>query len=110
MRRFNILFVFAFILFTSCVTSDTIYDGGLNQPSKRGFHIVGAVEDFDIKTVGTRADDGDISDSHISEMTMFIFDSDNNLIQGYTDLGKTSKCSSSINIHRGNPTFLVETE
>ena len=110
MRRFNILFVFAFILFTSCVTSDTIYDGGLNQPSKRGFHIVGAVEDFDIKTVGTRADDGDISDSHISEMTMFIFDSDKNLIQGYTDLGKTSKCSSAINIQRGNPTFLVDTE
>ena len=81
MRRFNILFAFAFILLTSCFTDEVDYVG--YQPStKGGIHIVGAVEDYDVKSVGTRADDDGIADSYISEMTMFVFDSDNNLLQG----------------------------
>ena len=120
MRRFNILFAFAFILLTSCFTDEVDYVG--YQPSsKGGIHIVGAVEEYDVKSVGTRADDDDIADSYISEMTMFIFkdknnnleDKDNNkfeLIQGYSDAGRTQACTSAINIQRGNPTFLIDTE
>ena len=110
MRRFNILFAFAAIMLTSCVVDDVDFTGSYNPSSKGGIHIVGAVEDFDVKTVGTRADDGDIADSYISEMTMFIFKGDGNLIQGYTDATFTTECTSAINIQRGNPTFLIDTE
>ena len=110
MRRFNILFAFAAILFTSCVVDDVDFTGSYNPSSKGGIHIVGAVEDFDVKTVGTRADDGDIADSFISEMTMFIFKGNGKLIQGYKDIDKTQPCTSAINIQRGNPTFLIDTE
>ena len=110
MRRFNILFAFAAILFTSCVVDDVDFTGSYNPSSKGGIHIVGAVEDFDVKTVGTRADDGDIADSFISEMTMFIFKGDGKLIQGYKDASFSTECTSAINIQRGNPTFLIDTE
>ena len=77
MRRFNILFAFVAILLSSCVTDELDYTG--HTPSlKSGIRIVGAVEDYDIKSVGTRADD-DIADSYISEMTMFIFKADGDL-------------------------------
>lgn len=111
MRHFNILFAFAFVLLTSCFTDEVDYVG--YQPSsKGGIHIVGAVEDYDVKSVGTRADDGGIADSYISEMTMFIFKSNGDLIQGYTDVNCTAgnECTSAINIQRGNPTFLIDTE
>ena len=110
MRHFNILFAFAFVLLTSCFTDEVDYVG--YQPSsKGGIHIIGAVEDYDVKSVGTRADDdGDIADSYISEMTMFIFKSNGDLIQGYTDVDYTTECTSAINIQRGNPTFLIDTE
>lgn len=115
MRRFNILFAFAFILLTSCFTDEVDYVG--YQPSsKGGIHIVGAVEEYDIKSVGTRADDNGIADSYISEMTMFIFKKKGDsselceLIQGYKDVKCTTECTSAINIQRGNPTFLIDTE
>ncbi len=111
MRRFNILFAFAFVLLTSCFTDEVDYVG--YQPSsKGGIHIIGAVEDYDVKSVGTRAEGDDIADSYISEMTMFIFDKNNNLIQGYSDDECTEgyECTSAINIPRGNPTFLIDTE
>ena len=109
MRRFNILFAFVAILLSSCVTDELDYTG--HTPSlKSGIRIVGAVEDYDIKSVGTRADD-DIADSYISEMTMFIFKADDKqLIQGYSDQDRNQECSSAINIQRGNPTFLIDTE
>lgn len=120
MRHFNILFAFAFVLLTSCFTDEVDYVG--YQPSsKGGIHIIGAVEDYDVKSVGTRAEGDDIADSYISEMTMFIFKDKNNnpedkdpnkfeLIQGYSDAGRTQACTSAINIPRGNPTFLIDTE
>ena len=109
MRRFNILFAFAAILLSSCISDEVDYVG--YQPSsKGGIHIIGAVEDYDVKSVGTRADDGDIADSYISEMTMFIFKSNGDLIQGYTDATFATECTSAINIQRGNPTFLIDTE
>ena len=107
MRHFNILIAIVAILITSC-TKDEVYHS--YQPStKGGIQIVGAVEDYDIKSVGTRADD-DIADSYISEMTMFIFKANGDLIQGYSDENRTNECSSAINIQRGNPTFLVDTK
>lgn len=109
MRHFNILFAFAFVLLTSCFTDEVDYVG--YQPSsKGGIHIIGAVEDYDVKSVGTRADDDGIADSYISEMTMFIFKGDGTLIQGYSDAGRSNACTSAINIPRGNPTFLIDTE
>ena len=109
MRHFNILFAFAFVLLTSCFTDEVDYVG--YQPSsKGGIHIIGAVEDYDVKSVGTRAEGDDIADSYISEMTMFIFKGDGTLIQGYSDAGRTQACTSAINIPRGNPTFLIDTE
>ena len=109
MRHFNILFAFAFVLLTSCFTDEVDYVG--YQPSsKGGIHIIGAVEDYDVKSVGTRADDDGIADSYISEMTMFIFKGDGTLIQGYSDAGLKNACTSAINIPRGNPTFLIDTE
>lgn len=120
MRHFNILFAFAFVLLTSCFTDEVDYVG--YQPSsKGGIHIIGAVEDYDVKSVGTRAEGDDIADSYISEMTMFIFKDKNNnpedkdpnkfeLIQGYSDAGRSNACTSAINIQRGNPTFLIDTE
>lgn len=90
-----------------------------------GIHVFGAVEDFDIKSVSTRADD-EIADSYISEMTMFVFDKNNKLVQGYNkrtvnsydDKGNPTdvtfndddKCSSAINIQKANPTFLIDTK
>lgn len=111
MRRFNILFAFVAILLSSCINDEVDYIG-FQPSSKGGIHIIGAVEDYDIKSVGTRADDGDIADSYISEMTMFIFKSNGALIQGYTDVNCTpgNECTSAINIQRGNPTFLIDTE
>ena len=78
--------------------------------SKKGFQVIGAVQDFDKKIVGTRSDD--IADSHISEMTMFIFDKNGDIVQGYSGTPATeqNKCSSAINIQKGNPTFMVDTE
>ena len=109
MRHFNILFAFTFVLLTSCFTDEVDYVG--YQPSsKGGIHIIGAVEDYDVKSVGTRAEGDDIADSYISEMTMFIFKGDGTLIQGYSDAGRTQACTSAINIQRGNPTFLIDTE
>ena len=111
MRRFNIFLAFVAVLITSCYTGVE----GLDYPtpqkpsSRNGLQIIGAVEGYDVHKVGTRATD-DIADSYISEMTMFIFKSNGDLLQGYSDLGRTQKCTSAINIQRGNPTFLVDTE
>ena len=109
MRHFNILIAFVAILLSSCF-SDEIYNlSNYNPSSKGGIQIIGAVEDYDIKSVRTRAND-DIADSYISEMTMFIFKGNGDLLQGYSDVGRTVQCTSAINIQRGNPTFLVDTE
>ena len=99
--------------------------GDTTKPSSTdGIHIFGAVEDYDVKAVGTRATD--VADSHISEMTMFIFDSNNSLIQGYSkrtvtgydadgnpnkfEYNDADKYPSAINIQKANPTFLVDTK
>ena len=95
------------------------------NPSLDGIHIFGSVEDFDFKSVTTRAE-SDIADSHISEMTMFVFDKNNQLIQGYSkrtvnevdengdptnvSFDAEDKCTSAVNINKANPTFLIDTK
>lgn len=125
-RYLHILTLGVLFALTSCVKAeiDYDYDNGVNPSSDGAIHVFGAVEDFDIKHVGTRADE-EISDSFISEMTMFVFKENGDLIQGYKTRNATfdtngnltavnfdgcESCSSAINIRKANPTFLIDTE
>ena len=110
----------------SCVKVEIDLGSNVVNPSSEGaIHVFGAVEDYDIKMVGTRAEDEEISDAFISEMTMFIFKSNGDIIQGYRTRNATfdsdgnliaanfegcETCPSAINIAKANPTFLVDTE
>ncbi len=125
MKRYNILLSFLLVVLASC-TNDRFDFGGNNASVRDGLHIIGAVEDFDIKNVGTRADGEEIADSYISEMTMFVFKPNGDLIQGYRNrtvviqdddevpttvtFDDADKCTSAINIQKGNPTFLIDTK
>lgn len=128
MNRYLHIFTFGIlVVLTSCVKTDIDFGNVtlVNPSSDSAIHIFGAVEDYDIKHVGTRAGGDEISDSFISEMTMFIFKANGDIIQGYktrnatfdTDGNLTAvnfdgcePCSSAINIQKANPTFLVDTE
>ncbi len=108
-RYIYTLFFGAMLSLTSCVMDDPFIDGGMPLPTpdgKSGLHIIGSVADFDNFTVGTRAAGESYPDSYISEMTMFVFDSKDNLIQGYD--ANQVPTSSAINIPQSNPTFLIE--
>ncbi len=126
MKRLNIFLVLALTLLASCVQDDVYVNTGSGaKPTQSGIKIFGLPEDYDVKTVGTRAD-GEISDSHISEMTMFVFKANGDIVQGYSKRSNETfdvndkltgatydpadKCSSAINIQAGNPTFLIDTE
>lgn len=126
MKRLNIFIVLALTLLASCVQDDVYVNTGSGaKPTQSGIKIFGLPEDYDVKTVGTRAD-GEISDSHISEMTMFVFKANGDIVQGYSKRSNETfdvndkltgatydpadKCSSAINIQAGNPTFLIDTE
>lgn len=115
------------LLFASCVEEDKFYVENTSIDPNSGIKILGFAQDFDVKKVNTRAGESDLpSDSHISEMTMFVFDINGKLLQGYTnrevgeldDKGYPSqvnfkdehKCSSAINIRKPNPTFLIDTK
>lgn len=127
MKQLNILFAFILTFLASCVNDeiDCVSNAGLS--AVKGIHIIGAVEDFDMKMVRTRAEgDDQPADSYISEMTMFIFDKNGNIVQGYSDRTVNSvddegnptsvtfddadKCSSAINIRKANPTFVIDTK
>ena len=128
MRKFNIFIALAF-LFTSCVVDDLQYIENGPRDIESGIKIFGTVQDFDVKKVTTRADEGSSelpSDSFISEMTMFVFKGDGELIQGYSSRTVTKyddknnaeeveyvnsdECSSAINLQKANPTFLIDTQ
>ena len=108
-RYFYILFVGALLSLTSCVQDEIFVDNDNTPNQKCGIQIIGAVEEFDEHYVGTRADE--VSDSYISEMTMLIFDDNNNLLPAYeaTDMTMERPMSSHIHINKPNPTFLIET-
>ena len=128
MRKFNIFLALAF-LFTSCVVDDLQYIENGPRDIESGIKIFGTVQDFDVKKVTTRADEGSSelpSDSFISEMTMFVFKGNGELIQGYrsrtvktyddknnaekVEYINEDKCSSAINLQKANPTFLIDTQ
>ena len=125
MKLNSLILTLLLLVATSCAYDEFEYlDRG--ELSTKGLHIIGAVEDFDSKVVGTRAGEGEIADSYISEMTMFVFDKNNNIVQGYSDrtvkstdsegnpteveFDDADKCPSAINIRKANPTFLISTE
>ena len=128
MNRYLHIFTLGILVaLTSCVKTDIDFGNVtlVNPSSDSAIHIFGAVEDYDIKHVGTRAEGDEISDSFISEMTMFIFKANGDIIQGYKTRNATfdadgnltavnfdgcETCSSAINIQKANPTFLVDTE
>ena len=126
-RYIHILFFGLCYALTSCVMVDSSVDINTAPISgNSGIQIIGAVEDFDLKKVGTRADDGEVADSFISEMTMFIFDEDNKILKGWskrtvndkdadgnpTDVtfDHESECATAINIRKANPTFVIDTK
>lgn len=127
MKQLNILFAFILTFLASCVNDEIDGMGNAGLSAVKGIHIIGAVEDFDMKMVRTRAEgDDQPDDSYISEMTMFIFDKNGNIVQGYsrrtvnsvdpegnpTDVtfDGADKCSSAINIRKANPTFVIDTK
>lgn len=129
MRKFNILLSLLSILVVSCEVNEFKFldEENINSSNSGGIHIYGAAEDYDIKRVTTKADGSELpADSFISEMTMFVFDKNGNIIQGYTsrniiavdnnglptsiEFDEENKCSSAINIQKANPTFLIDTK
>jgi hypothetical protein len=105
------LFIGALLSLTSCVMDDPFVNGGMPTPTPNGnsgIQIIGAAEDFDLKLVGTRADDEGVADSYISEMTMLIFGKDGKMLPAF-NANKELLPSSHINIRRSNPTFLINT-
>ena len=125
-KYIHILTLGVLFALTSCVKVDIDYGDNIVNPSSEGeIHIFGAVEDYDVKHVGTRAEGEEISDAFISEMTMFIFKANGDIIPGYrtrnaefdidgnlisVDFEGCETCSSALNIAKANPTFLVDTE
>ena len=108
-RYLYILTLGVLFSFASCVQEDiTVGNGSYYPSSNSGIQIIGASEDFDVKQVGTRANDNGVSDSFISEMTMLIFKADGNMLAAY-NANQEKLASSHINIRRSNPTFLIET-
>ena len=110
MKRYLHIFTLGILVaLTSCVQEDiTVGNGSYYPSSNSGIQVIGASEDFDVKQVGTRANDNGVSDSFISEMTMLIFKADGNMLTAYNANQEELK-SSHINIRRSNPTFLIET-
>lgn len=112
MKRYIYTLLFGALLsLSSCVMDDPTIDGGMPMPmpsGEGGIQIIGSAEDFDVKHVGTRANENGVSDSFISEMTMLIFKSNGEMLTAYNANQEELK-SSHINIRRSNPTFLIET-
>ena len=66
MNRYLHIFTFGILVaLTSCVKTDIDFGNEpvVNPSSDSAIHIFGAVEDYDIKHVGTRAGGDEISDS-----------------------------------------------
>lgn len=106
MKRYIFTLALGVVLsFTQCTMND-IDVNVAPTPSNSGLHIIGAAADFENVKVGTRAAEEVYPDSFISEMTMFVFDSNDNLLQGLD--ANQNPISSAINIPQSNPTFLIE--
>ena len=104
-RYFYILLVGAFFSLTSCMQDDVYVDNIYTPNANSGLHIIGIAEDYEKVNVGTRAGNEEFSDSRITEMTMFIFKENGDMIQGYD--ARQQPISSAVNIRKPNPTFLI---
>ncbi len=108
MKRIIYILTFGLLLSLSSCIRENITEGYNPHPSSNsGIQIIGASEEFDVHNVTTRAEEG-VSDSFISEMTMLIFDNNDDMLTAY-DANQNVLKSSHINIRRSNPTFLIET-
>ena len=106
-RYIHTLLFCALLSLTSCVMEDPLmYPEHFTPNANEGLQIIGSAADFDNINVGTRADGNAYPDSYISEMTMFVFKNNGDLIQGYD--ASQIPTSSAINIQQSNPTFLIE--
>ena len=107
MRRYIYIVILGILVsFTSCTMTDVDVDIKVKPSANSGLQFIGAAEDFDLHTVGTRADE-DVSDSHISEMTLLIYKADGTMLPA-VGADKQPLPSSHINIRKPNPTFLIE--
>ena len=107
MRRYIYIVILGILVsFTSCTMTDVDVDIKVKPSANSGLQFIGAAEDFDLHTVGTRADE-EVSDSHISEMTLLIFRKDGTMLPAVSADQKPLP-SSHININKSNPTFLIE--
>ena len=105
MKRYIFTLALGVVLsFTQCTMNDI--DVNVTPSANSGLHIIGAAADFDNHNVGTRAAEDAYPDSFISEMTMFVFDINGDLLQGLD--ANQNPISSAINIPQSNPTFLIE--
>lgn len=99
------------ISFTSCVEESIDMPNRPVDPGN-GIRISGVAVPFDSKVVNTRADGDQPDDLFISGMTLFVFDSNGDLIPGYRSRPSQSNPrplpTSAITIKRPNPTFLID--
>lgn len=104
-RYFYILLVGVLFSLTSCVQEDIFVDDIYAPNANSGLQIIGIAEDYDEVNVSTRANGEQFADSRITEMTMFIFKENGDMIQGYN--ANQRPISSAVNIRKPNPTFLI---
>lgn len=105
-RYIYIVLVGVLLSFTSCTMTDIDTNVNYVPSPNSGLQFIGAAEDFDVKDVSTRADE-DVSDSHISEMTLLIFKENGDMLPA-VGADQRPLPSSHINIRKPNPTFLIE--
>lgn len=104
-RYFYVLLVGVLFSLTSCVQEDIYVDDIYTPSANSGLQIIGIAEDYDEVNVSTRANGEQFADSRITEMTMFIFKENGDMIQGYNSYQQP--ISSAVNIKKPNPTFLI---
>ena len=106
-QLFGYITVLCLIFFASSCADDFAVETPSFQGN--GIRIVGAPEPYDNRVVTTRANSDMPDDLFISGMTLFIFDSEGNLIPAYLNRNFTQlSATSAITIKKSNPTFLID--
>ena len=106
-QLFGYITVLCLIFFASSCADDFAVETPSFQGN--GIRIVGAPEPYDNRVVTTRANSDMPDDLFISGMTLFIFDSEGNLIPAYLNRNFTTpSATSAITIKKSNPTFLID--
>lgn len=106
-QLFGYITVLCLIFFASSCADDFAVETPSFQGN--GIRIVGAPEPYDNRVVTTRANSDMPDDLFISGMTLFIFDSEGNLIPAYLNRNFSQpSVTSAITIKKSNPTFLID--